>query len=424
MILVLKIKENIIWAFLSLLLYKIILDFSYYFLISKIWAYSRFELNFNGIKLIESFFLLFIIFVLIPKTSKRLSSIIIWLLILLSYIPMLTLFAFMDQPRSYMYAVTGFWILVFLLLELPEISILSLKKSQSKIIYYSLFVSLSMIVLFLIYKYLGFSFNFDLQKVYDIRSRYVELKVPFAGYLFNWMGYIVNPIFFAICITKKKWNLAVPIVILQFLLFSTTGMKTFLFVMPFILILIFIVTQRRPFFWITVGLAGIILIGIFSYVLFDDLWVSSLFARRTLLVPAQLSFLYYDFFSKNVHTFLSHHQVFRFFLNYPYHLNPPHLIGEVYFNRPQMGANNGIYADAYMNFGFIGLVLWAIFLAITLRLIDSFTKEKDIRITVSAIAMPVMSLINSALLTCLLTHGLLLALIFLYLLLKERNKII
>jgi len=420
----LKIKENIIWSFLSLFLYKIVLDFSYYFIISKIWAYSRFELNFNSIKLTESFFLLFIIFILMPKTSKKLSNIIIWLLLLLSYIPMLTLFAFMDQPRSYMYAVTGFWIIIFLLLRLPRISILSLKKSQSKTIYYSLFVFLSIIVIFLIYKYLDFSLNVDLTKVYDIRSQYVKIKIPLAGYLFNWLGYIANPVFFAICITKRKWVFAIPIVILQLLLFSSTGNKTFLLALPFTLVLIFIVTQKKPFLWMTVGLIGIILMGVLSYTLFNDLWISSLFTRRTLLVPAQLSFLYYDFFSKNVHTFLSHHQIFRVFLNYPYPLNPPHLIGEFYFNRPQMGANNGIYGDAYMNFGFIGLVLWAILLIIILKLIDSITKNRDIRITVSAIALPVISLTNSALLTCLLTHGLLLALIFVYLLPRERDKMI
>jgi len=239
----LKIKENIIWSFLSLLLYKIVLDFSYYFIISKIWAYSRFELNFSGIKLTESFFLLSIIFILMPKTSKKLSNIIVWLLILMSYVPMLTLFAFMDQPRSYMYAVAGFWVLVFLLLKLPGISILSLKKSQSKIIYYSLFVGLFIVVFFLIYKYIGFSINFDLTKVYDIRSNYVESKVPFAGYIFIWMANILNPIFFVLFLIRRKWINLGLIIFLQILIFSVTGLKTFLFAIPFVLALIWIVTS-------------------------------------------------------------------------------------------------------------------------------------------------------------------------------------
>jgi len=419
-----RVKKSTARTFLSLLLCKIVLDLSYYFVISKIWAYSRFELNFNGIKLLESFLLLSIIFTLMPKSSKKLSNIIVWLLILLSYVPMLTLFAFMNQPRSYMYAVTGFWMLVFLLSGIPRVSILSLKETQSNTICYFLFTCISIIVLFLIYRYLGFSFNFDLTKVYDIRSQYVELKIPLAGYLFKWLGHIINPVFFAIFIKKKKWILAVFIIILQLFIFSSTGSKTYLFALIFTLSLMFMVTQKNPFFWIGVGLAVIILIGILSYVLFDDFLITSLFARRTLLVPAQLSFFYYDFFSKNSYTFFSQHRIFRIFSKYPFHLSPPHLIAEVYFNRPQMGANNGIYADAYMNLGFIGLIFWAILLTIILQFIDSIAKEKDMRITISAVAMTTISLTNSAFLTCLLTHGLLLSLIVLYLLPKERNKII
>jgi hypothetical protein len=96
------------------------------------------------------------------------------------------------------------------------------------------------------------------------------------------------------------------------------------------------------------------------------------------------------------------------------------LIAETYFNRPECNANNGIYADAYMNFGFIGLFFWGILLTIILKLIDSLSRYKDLRITVATIAMPVIFLTNSALLTCLSTHGLLLALILLYLLPKKK----
>ena len=66
----------------------------------------RFELQFNIIKFIESFILLFIVFLFMPKTSKKLSSIMSWLFILLSYVPMLTIFAFKDESRIFTYAVT------------------------------------------------------------------------------------------------------------------------------------------------------------------------------------------------------------------------------------------------------------------------------------------------------------------------------
>ena len=421
----LKIKKTAIRSFLTILLYKLILDISYYFVISRMGDYVNFELHLNSIKLVESYFLLFIVFVLMPKSVKKLSRIAVWLLILLSYVPMLTLFAFMDKPRTYMYAVSGFWLLVFLLLHVPGVSILPLKQSESKAVRYSIFIGLTGMAFFLIYKYSGFSFNFNLMKAYDIRSHYVELKIPLAGYLFSWVACILNPIFFVLFLTKRKWLFVALIVFLQLLLFSSTGNKIFLFALPFVLILTWTITRKEPIAWAAIGLCGIILSGILSYYLIGDAWVSYLFTRRVLLVPAQLSFLYYDFFSKNGYIFLAQHRIFRNFLDYPYHLDPPHLIGEVYFNRPQCNAVTGIIGDAYMNFGFTGLILWGILLVIILKLIDSSFRRKDLRIGIAAIAMPVMILMGSAFLTSLLTHGVLLALIVLYLLPKndEHSKI-
>ena len=84
-------NKNILQVFLSLFLYKVVLDLSYYFIISDVWNYVKFDLNFNILKFIESYLLLFVIFILVPKYCKKLSNIMIWLLILLSYVPMLTL---------------------------------------------------------------------------------------------------------------------------------------------------------------------------------------------------------------------------------------------------------------------------------------------------------------------------------------------
>ena len=226
----LRIKKTTIWNFLSLLSYKIVLDLSYYFIISPVWAHAKFGLYLNSIKLAESYFLLFVVFTLMPKSPKKLSNVMVWLLILFSYIPMLTIFALKDESRIYMYAVTVFWVVVFLLLHIhiPTITSLPLLK-QAKTVRYSIFIGLSIIVLYMIYKYLGFSFNFDFTKVYDIRARFVKVKIPLAGYLFNWSAYIVNPVFFAIFIQKKKWIYTAIVIVIQLLLFSATGNKIFLF---------------------------------------------------------------------------------------------------------------------------------------------------------------------------------------------------
>ncbi len=411
-----KIHKNTTWIFLTLLFYRIVLDLSYYYIISDVWRSTRFDLKLNVLKLIESYLLFFLIYILIPKVSKKLSYILLWMLILISYVPMLTIYAFMDESRIYMYAVTAFWITVFLLMKMPTIFIARLK--QSRLILYSLFGCLGIIVALMVYWYMGFPFTLDITSVYDIRSKYVDAQIPFSGYLWNWMAYIVNPIFISLFVTKRKWLLVTLIGAFQVWLFSATGIKTYLFSPLLVLILMLIVKQRNPLAYISVGLASAVVLGILSYRLFGDVWLSSLFTRRLLLVPAQLSFFYYDFFSKNEFVYLSH-SILKFFLDYPYQLNPPHLIADIYFNDPQMGSNNGVVSDAYMNFGFPGFIIWAVLLTIILKLLDSCSKEVDIRVAVAAIAMPAITLTNSALLTNLLTHGVLLALLILYFLPKQ-----
>jgi len=74
-------------------------------------------------------------------------------------------------------------------------------------------------------------------------------------------------------------------------------------------------------------------------------------------VPQQY-FFYFDFFSNNDFTFLSQHHLFNLFFDYKYPLDPPNLIGKVYYGSPDNNANTGLVGDAYMNFGFAGITLW------------------------------------------------------------------
>jgi hypothetical protein len=409
----LKIKKSTIWAFISILLYKIVLDLSYYFVISQVWGYAKFTLELNSLKLVESYLLLLIIFILMPKSGKKLSHVMVWLLILLSYIPILTIFAFQDESRAFMYAVSGFWIAVFLLIRMPSISLPPLK--QSSVIRYGLFVCLTAVVFFLVYKYFGISFNFDLFKVYEIRAEQPLSTMPMGGYLLNWVGKILNPIFFALFIHKRKWLLVGIIVFLQIWLFSVTGHKTFLLALPFVLGLMWLTARKNSLAYLATSLVAIVFLGILTYWLADNLLISSLFARRALLTQGQLSFFYYDFFSHNELVFLSNSKL-GFLATYPYALPPPNIIGGFYFGNVAMNANTGVVGDAYMQFGFIGLALYSVFLAIILKMVDSCSRRVDPRVAVAAIAMPVISLTNGALTTAFLTGGLFLALIILYLL--------
>jgi hypothetical protein len=412
----LGIKKITLLNLLLLFVYKIGLDVSYFFVIEKNWSYSGFILVPNSLKLIESYFLLTLVFIVLPKLRKAISSFVVWFLFLLSYVPLLTFYSFTDGSRAYVYAATLFWLLICLLMLIPVPIFRPVRRTQAGMLGYMLIILISLTILYLLYSYVGLFLNIDLGKIYDIRLQFAAKNVPLSGYFFDWFAYVAGPISFALFIARKNWFYAVVAIVLELLLFSATGNRTYLFSLPFVAILMWIARRKNSFGWLAGGLAGIVTFGMVSKFLLNDVWITSLFTRRLLLVPAQISFYYYDFFSKNGFVFLSH-SIFRSFILYPYSLDPSHLIGKFYFRDPQVSANNGLYGDAFMNFGFFGVtIIWPIILAVILKILDGASRNKDIALLVAAIAMPAIALVNSALLTCLLTHGLLLAILFVYLL--------
>ncbi|MBL7053958.1 hypothetical protein ISS06_02025 [Patescibacteria group bacterium] len=415
----LVIKKNKIKIFTLIIIYRVILDLSYYLIISPFWAYSKFVFQPNSFKLIESYLLLFIVFVLIPKKTKKPSHIILWMLFLISYIPMLTLFCLMDESRIFMYASTFFWIIISLIIQAIPLKLNIKKIKQSKAIIWTIFIIISTLSFIFIYKYLGFQINFNIRNVYEIRSSYANLHVLLANYTLNWFAKIIGPLFFTIFLIKKKWGLLILTTLLQILLFSGTGNKLYLFILPFILVLIWALNKKNFYSRITISLIGLILLSVLIYYTTNDLLPPSFAIRRSLLVPAQLSFFYYDFFSENPYTYLSQHHFFQNFINYPYELSPSKLIAKNYLSNPAGNPNNGIISDGYINFGFLGMLLWAIILSFILKLIDNISYKKNIKVVMAVLATFILSIRGTALLTAFITHGLLLALLLLYLLPKE-----
>ncbi|ALC88207.1 hypothetical protein AM499_12100 [Bacillus sp. FJAT-22090] len=132
-------------------------------------------------------------------------------------------------------------------------------------------------------------------------------------------------------------------------------------------------------------------------------------------------FLYYDFFSSNEKVYLSN-SIFRFFIENPYPIPIPNLIGSIYYQNYDTWVNVGYLADAYMNFGFLGILLFSILLGIILKMFDTLSHEKGIELVIVTSFIPFFGLMSGALLTKLLTGGILLAFVLLILLVEKRGQ--
>jgi hypothetical protein len=418
----LKIKKNLFFALLVFLFYRICLDLSFYLVNVQMADYIGFILQVNRFKLLESYCALIFIIVLAMKIYTPVAKLMSILLLTLSYVPLTCLYAMEDNSRNYFYLVTLFWIVTLLLLRIqPTLRLPSIKKEQSVLLLTVLVSAFCGLVLVFVYIYFTFRYNFDIYKIYEIRKSFIEVNAPFSGYFFIWFGNVINPFMFIFAFIRRRWLIAVFSVFLQLVVFSITGCKTLLYALPFIFIVCNIIELRNFRVILVSIITCFILIGTLFNIVSGNEKIAYHFTRRALLVPAKLSFIYYDFFSSNAKTYLAQHKFIENMIKYPYELKPPLLIGKEHFKKLDANATNGIYADAYLNFGPIGFLIWSILLCLLIKFAEGLSKNKDFRLITATLVMPTIALYETSLLTTMFTHGFVVAFLVIYLIPQRRN---
>ncbi|MBS4192606.1 oligosaccharide repeat unit polymerase [Bacillus sp. FJAT-49705] len=420
--------NKIITTSLLVLLFKFCLDFTYVNFVNPV--YGGFALNLTNEKLIESYILTLLLSLLITVWFPKLkmpSYSVIYILFFILITPMLSYYAMADMPRKFIYmALLSLLIVMFIVKFSKNIKVFYILEGRTVLI-----AVLSLITLYVFANLIingGFTrLSFNLADVYEVRDGYVESKGFLMGYFLTWQAYSVNTLLLAYFLYNKKRNPVIIVTIAQLLLFGMSGFKSYLYA-PFLIFGIHFILNRikvnRLFPYFAIGSIFIIMI---SYALFHyngDILTPSIFIRRLFFVPAQLHFIYYDFFQENPFIMLSN-SLLSFAIDNPYgEANILHLISNTYFGK-EFGVNVGYIGNAYANFGFFGVILFSVFLGYTLKLLDSVSVRVPVSVSVSVIIIPAMAFVNSGFFTVLMTHGFLFSCIALWLLsstLKAQDK--
>lgn len=248
---------------------------------------------------------------------------------------------------------------------------------------------------------------------YAVRFIYREMAGRFDDYFVQWLGNVVNPFILAFLIYKKKYKFIFIPIALEVLLYGYTGYKS-----------LFVTLILAPFFAeiLRRGIAKrflecVIALGIFAGILMGYLGKLSLYLFiivRVFLWPSLIALEYYDFFWMYPKIKLSH-SIFGHFFKNVYNMEPSFYMGSVYYGKPDMRLNVTWYGDAYMNFGILGIIVFAILLYFIIGVIKS-VESKNIYLVSALLFGGVMSLFNGPILTTLLTNGLGLGLVIAYLL--------
>ncbi len=245
-------------------------------------------------------------------------------------------------------------------------------------------------------------------EVYDVRLEYsddLRERGRFVAYAVLWLGKVVNPLLIALGISRRQPALLATGLVGQAMLFSVTGHKSLVAVILFIPLLVLVAQKVKGNLgaWLALGSGFVIIASIAESQILDSNYLNHLVVRRLFMLPGLLTGYYFEFFSSHPKAMLSH-SILQGLVTAQYDLAPPDLIGQAYF-AVRTHSNANIWADAFANFGYVGVILFSAGFALLLWVFDGLAKNLDFPVAAALIAMPAFSLTNSALLTTVLSHG-------------------
>lgn len=399
---VLNTRQGIAFLFIAMLLFKFASELGYYLILIK--DVNTYKLDFNIWKYMNGFVWCVILFLGIRHGRKRVSGFMLYLTYLIQIIPITVIYEFANENAVYYNMICVSFLLCELLCGWGGIKTeyISIRK-LSKLMIITCAAALIMLVLY-IYKENGLPtlIALDIDKVYELRVSSLFQINKYASYLLNWMMAVIVPFLIAKTLNSKQYIKSGMLCCTALIIYLYTGHKSYLFSLPLVIICT-VWARRRNFYkeiFITSCTAFFMLVmgACFSPVYrlkFE--YIYSLLGRRVMMVSANNKFAYYDYFTKNPKMGLG--GIFpRWLINIPNYyenINYTHLISDIYYGKPDMRSNTGFIAEGYMRFGYAGIVIIFILLAILLIMIDKMQKRAGYIFTIGAFCYPVFMLTDT-----------------------------
>ncbi|QCI11300.1 hypothetical protein E6B08_07700 [Pseudomonas putida] len=281
-------------------------------------------------------------------------------------------------------------------------------------------VALSLVfVVFLVvwFYFSGAKSNLDFSAVYEYREQNAELTAQGVfAYTNNWTFQVFTIYLICFALLARRYLIVVLLLAVQVYFFSIASHKSILFLPILVVSVWFYLGRSDSLLILPVACVGVMLLSLLSYSFLDDLWLSSLLSRRVFYVPADLCFVYFDYFSTHAQVYWSNSVLSSLFI-YPYgDIGIPYVIGG-YLGKPDMGANNGFVSSGYAHAGLFGVFFYATLVGLLLKLVNDLSSGRmPIWVAVAISLVPLRSLLlSSDLFTVMLTHGFGIAILMMYL---------
>lgn len=405
------------WIIAILLGYKIALDVFGRMVLCPIWGNEGFSDNMTARSYGAGWLFCLILgpWILQLYRNQRISSHIVLLLVLVSMIPTASYFGMVNPPLALWSQMFLFW--TFFLATYVYAPYLKIRKGgRSHTGWMVAFITLTaVVVLYVWVHYAHCRIQTDLFNVYDIRFEARNYAMPtIFAYLLNAAGAIL-PLGVLYCLKRKKWLYALLLTVVVFCNFSIAGHKSVVFFYMLSVIGYFFMAMGIKYLYALLFL-GLVVFGNFEK---QENKPVSFVVHRVMYIPAKLHIDYYDFFHDKEKDYMRQGALRRLGLKSPYEENIQFIIGEE-LGRKEVRANNGLFSDAYSNFGLLGMLLLPLVLVFTLRILDGEMQDVDMGLWPIPIILFVSGILSVTYTSALLTNGLLWVMIFF--LLYQENK--
>lgn len=285
-----------------ILLYRLVLDFMYLTQLSPIYAYSGFTTDLVWIKYALSWLLVLVCLPLVvglQGQEERPSSILVTLMNYVYFLPMTSYLGCKGSDLGFFCAVAVYWlVLLAVQLRMPTILVPKLPHRHTSLLFFLVSVGACLFVMGISGLYTGFRLKLNISDVYGIRAEAAAYDIPgLFSYILSWMTVILSVLI--LYWLQKRRYVAVGVLVVVYLFYYSISAQKSVFLFLFLLLFCYLLYRRWMYRWC----AGLLSLGVMGCWVLEAgaqfLTPMSLFVRRLMYVPVQLSEVYAQFFREH-----------------------------------------------------------------------------------------------------------------------------
>ena len=412
------------FAFLVLLVlaYRLMLDLLYMTVISPLYAYSGFLMNFHPLFYSCTLLALTVFLPAVVRLQEEgtPSANIVTFLNYIYFIPLTSYCGCNWSGMGFFLTGLAYWaVLLLIQFLLPVLSFKPFSGDHRRGTYMLLTVFAVGVVMYVSGRYAGFRLTFDIFDVYGIRAEAAAYSLPsLIAYALSMAGNVLA-ILLIYWLLRRKYMVCAVLVVVYMFLFSVAGHKSLFFFLLLVLAgYFFFRSWMRQWLPMLTSLAA--LAALIEYRFVHSFYLTSYMFRRVMYEPVNLSKRYMEFFQENPLS-LFRSGILRFFsFSSNYSTSLAHLLGEVdgAFN----AANNGMLGDMFANLPtLLGIFIMPLILVFCFRLLDAVATHLPEKLVISSCVYFAVSFSNTFWSTVLLSHGFLITCLLLYIFPKKEE---